>query len=709
MSRVNMLVAAQPTTTSSTATATSQSRVRSFRPDVEGLRAIAVVLVLLEHAGLSLVSGGFIGVDVFFVLSGFLITGLMLKEIESTGRISIVQFYARRARRLLPAGTLVLSLTVIASYLWLGGARADRVAEDARWSALFASNFRFIQQGTDYLDAQLPPSPLQHFWSLAVEEQFYAVWPLVMMLVAFTFKRIALRLRLAIALTAIIAASLVWSIHQTSVDGTAAYFSPFPRASELAAGALLAVSAPWLVRLPRRIGPVISWGGVAAIFLISLTFSSSTIFPGYAVMAPVFAAVLVVAGGSIAPGEGAEKLLRLKPFQLIGKVSYSLYLWHWPILVIAAGKAGHDLSVEENLLLCLVALGLSAITYVLIENPVRNATSLKQHTPLASIGLGVALVALAFGLSTWYIQTQSTPGEAIVADAEVQQFPLEEDIISAVAAGVDVTSWPDQPPRIANLAYSKDCNVTRADTNSSACEFGDLNGSTTAVIYGDSHAAMWVPALDAIGKQAGIKFVQLTKPGCPSIDFTIYSQTLKREYTECDEYRAFALSKIAELQPDVVLLSNAYRDVKYSDDGKASSDGVSDVWMKGLTSIIEQIQPNAGRIVVIGDMAYPNFSGIDCLTANPGNVGACNTPRSDAVDEDHNTLEGETAIAAGATYVDTIPWFCTDTVCPAVIGGLTVHRDSYHTGENYVVFLAQALAEKTGLIPEGTRLKPSGT
>jgi peptidoglycan/LPS O-acetylase OafA/YrhL len=676
---------------------------------VEGLRAIAVVLVLLEHAGLSLVSGGFIGVDVFFVLSGFLITGLMLKEIESTGRISIVRFYARRARRLLPAGTLVLIATIVASYIWLGGARADRTAEDGRWSALFASNFRFIQQGTDYLDAQLPPSPLQHFWSLAVEEQFYAVWPLVMMLVAIAFKRISLRLRLAVVLTAIIAGSLIWSIHQTAVDGTAAYFSPFPRASELAAGALLAVCAPWLPWVPRRFGALFSWGGLAIILLVALLFDATTAFPGYAVMAPVIGTVLVVVGGSIAPGEGPERILKRAPFQYVGKVSYSLYLWHWPILVIAAGRAGHELNVGQNLLLCFAALGLSAITYIAIENPVRNAEVLKTRTPYASIGLGVVLVALSFGLATWYIETQGTPGEAIAMNAEIQQFPSEEDVLNAVADGVSVTTWPDQPPRIANLAYSKACNVTRADTSSSACEFGDLNGTTTAVIYGDSHAAMWVPALDAIGKQEQIKFIQLTKPGCPALDFNIYSQTLRREYTECIEFRAFALNKIAEVQPDVVLISNAYRDVQRSEDGKGTEDGVSDAWMNGLTSIIQQIRPNAGRIVVIGDMAYPNLSGIDCLTAHPDDVPACGTPRGDAVDEAHNALEKQTTEAAGGEYVDTTPWFCTDVECPAVIGGLTVHRDSYHTGENYVVFLAQALAEATGLIPDGTRLKPTAS
>lgn len=215
--------------------ASSTDRNRTFRPDIEGLRAIAVMLVLLDHAGLSQFSGGYVGVDVFFVLSGFLITGLLLKEARETGGISIQRFYARRARRLLPAATLVLIVTVVLSYEVFGQLRANRVAEDARWAALFASNFRSIQQGTDYLGAQQEPSPLQHFWSLAVEEQFYFVWPLLILLLASVAKGISVRLKLGVALSLMIVASVAYSVRLTAVDHTTAYFSPLPRASELAA------------------------------------------------------------------------------------------------------------------------------------------------------------------------------------------------------------------------------------------------------------------------------------------------------------------------------------------------------------------------------------------------------------------------------------------------------------------------------------------
>jgi peptidoglycan/LPS O-acetylase OafA/YrhL len=678
---------------------------RTFRPDIEGLRAIAVVLVLLNHAGLALFSGGYVGVDVFFVLSGFLITGLLLREIETTGRVSLVNFYARRARRLLPASALVLAVTVLASYRFIGGNRADRIAEDARWSALFASNFRFIEQGTDYLDARLPPSPLQHFWSLAVEEQFYFVWPALMMLVAVLGSRSTLRTRLSFVLTGIILSSLAWSYHQTAVDGTTAYFSPFTRASELAAGALLAVGLRSVHRLPARIGPWLSWAGIAGIIGASLLYSNATPFPGVAILLPVTASMLVIVGGTIAPNRGAETLLRRRPFQLTGKISYSLYLWHWPLLVIGAAWAGRDLSVPENLGLCLVAVALSAITYLIVEDPVRNSTRLRSAPAFASVAVGAALVVLSFGFFGWMLSSQGG-GERTVSGSTAIEIPSTLVVLQAVADGAQVTSWPQQPPRIRNQAYSKECDVTRKDTTSNLCVHGDPNGDRTVVVYGDSHANMWIPALDIIGRQEHIRIIQIAKPGCPPADFPIYSGTLKREYTECAAYRDWAIQQIRTIQPDMIIISGAFKDVKAWVDGEPNGDEVERLWQEGLASTLDQLVPLAQDVIVLGDMAYPAEPGIDCLTAHADNVTACNTIRSDAVFAEHNRLEETTAEAHGARYIDIIPWFCTDSTCPAVVGGLTTHRDAYHVAENYVVWLAGALGEATGLVPSGSRLSP---
>ena len=227
---------------------------RPFRPDVEGLRAVAVLLVVLFHAGVSGLSGGYIGVDVFFVISGFVITGVLLRERASSGRTSILAFYGRRCRRIIPAATLVIIVTVLLSYVYLGAGVGERTATDGRWATVFLANFHFTAVGTDYLGSQLAPSPLQNYWSLAVEEQFYVIYPTIFLLLATVGTRWALRARLAIGLVVILGVSLAFSVIDTQSNATGAYFSPFTRAWELALGALVAVATPWLKLIPSRVG-----------------------------------------------------------------------------------------------------------------------------------------------------------------------------------------------------------------------------------------------------------------------------------------------------------------------------------------------------------------------------------------------------------------------------------------------------------------------
>jgi peptidoglycan/LPS O-acetylase OafA/YrhL len=377
-------------------------RPRKFRPDVEGLRAIAVALVVLCHAGVPLLSGGYVGVDVFFVLSGFVITGLLMEMRTKTGKIAtlLIDFYARRARRILPAATLVLVCTVVASYHWLGFLAGNTIAEDGQWTALFAANLHFALQGTEYLNAQAPPSPLQHYWSLAVEEQFYLVWPLLFLIAASVGRKVSLRIRLAAVLVPLIMASFLWSAIQTPQDGVWAYFSPLTRAGELGIGALLAVMAPMLMGIPARFGSWMSWGGIAGIMGSAFLFNDATAFPGFAAALPVLATALVVAGGTVRPGGGAEVILGRRPFQWLGKRSYSLYLWHWPLLTIAAEYAGGTIPLVASLGWCLAALGLAFVTYHVVENPVRHAKLLKKH-PVYSLVLGALLVLSAFATCTW--------------------------------------------------------------------------------------------------------------------------------------------------------------------------------------------------------------------------------------------------------------------------------------------------------------------
>jgi peptidoglycan/LPS O-acetylase OafA/YrhL len=343
---------------------------RKFRPDVEGLRAVAILLVVLFHAGVPRVTGGFVGVDVFFVLSGFVITGLLLREHASSGRTRVLSFYGRRSRRILPAATLVIVVTVLAAYHWLGFLTGNDTARVGRTASLFFSNFYFIHTGTNYLASQAPPSPLQNYWSLSVEEQFYIVYPALFILAGKCWKEVDIRRKLLVLLPCIIVASLALSIHQTSTNAITAFFSPATRGWELALGALVAVASPQLSKIPEAAAMWMSWVGVAGIGLAAFLYNSATAYPGSAALLPVCATALVVASGTARPLMGAERLLRLPPFQWMGKLSYSLYLWHWPILIIAAQYAGHSLSVGDNLLWLTAALGLSVLSFFLVENPI---------------------------------------------------------------------------------------------------------------------------------------------------------------------------------------------------------------------------------------------------------------------------------------------------------------------------------------------------
>src|ERR1700758_5194752 len=398
--------AARPTTTARAENARAGAAVGDrFRPDIEGMRAVAVGLVVLYPGFHVPFTGGFVGVDVFFVISGFLITNLLLHEKTRTGRISIARFYARRVRRILPAATLVVGATLFAVYYWLGFIAGNQIADDAKWTAVFMANIHFGLLGVDYLGSQLPPSPLEHMWSLGVEEQFYLVWPALFLGLAFLVRGQRHRNALAVTLLGIIGASLAWSVIQTQTNATWAYFSPLTRAWELALGALVAVLATVAARLrPSWLVELLSLCGIAGILASALVLNSSTHYPGSAVALPVISTALLIATGCANQRTLVGRALAVRPMQWIGARSYSLYLWHWPFLTIAAEYLGHDLSTTQSSGLLLLALAATAVTYRLVENPVRHARALTKHTGLTLV-LGAFLILATVGIAKWQIAT----------------------------------------------------------------------------------------------------------------------------------------------------------------------------------------------------------------------------------------------------------------------------------------------------------------
>jgi len=369
-----------------------------FRGDIEGLRAVAVLLVVLYHSGVSWLPGGFVGVDVFFVISGFLITGLLIREHEKRGRISIPGFYARRARRILPAGMLVVIAAILLAHYKQNFLAYANTATDAKFSALFAANFHFAGVGTNYFDQGLPPSPFLHFWSLAVEEQFYVVWPTIVLVVGLVFRRWPLRFTVLAAAAAATIGSFIWSVHAVTVDATSAFFSPYTRAWELGIGAVAATVVGYAGRLPKWLGAALGWAGLIAIALSAHYVGDN--FPGRNALLPVLGAVAVIIGG--ASGIGAGHLLAFHPVRAIGRVSYGWYLLHYPPMILWAGVLWtNPLPVHQRLLISAITLGVAFVMYYLVERPIRRSRYLASR-PWVSIAMGLSLVSSAFVLAVLY-------------------------------------------------------------------------------------------------------------------------------------------------------------------------------------------------------------------------------------------------------------------------------------------------------------------
>jgi peptidoglycan/LPS O-acetylase OafA/YrhL len=365
---------------------------RRWRPDVEGLRAVAILLVVFTHYGLPGLEGGFIGVDVFFVISGFVITGLLLRERQSSGGTSLFDFYARRCRRILPMATLVIFAAVFATWVLINGHAANGAAIDGRWAAVFLMNHRLASPNANLL------SPLATYWSLAVEEQFYIVFPLLFLGACAVGHRRSQRARVSAMVAAVFVASLTWSIANVNATQLTGYLSTFCRAWELAAGALVALATPWLKRVPGSVAGLGTWLGLAAIVIGAFTLQVETIhFPGWIALVPVLGAAMVIAGGVATPRQGAERLLGTGPFRWFGQRSYSLYLWHWPVIIVAAEVVGHN---QTNFWLLKIPLGflavaLSMLTYRFVENPIRHSRLRARPSVVAGlVTVGITVLAM---------------------------------------------------------------------------------------------------------------------------------------------------------------------------------------------------------------------------------------------------------------------------------------------------------------------------
>jgi peptidoglycan/LPS O-acetylase OafA/YrhL len=670
-----------------------------FRPDIEGLRAVAVLLVVLGHAGVPLVAGGYVGVDVFFVISGFLITSLLVRELRGTGRISLPRFYARRALRLLPASTVLVAATLVGAWLWLSPLRFTEFGRDAAAGAVYLSNVRFALAGTDYLASADPPSPLQHLWSLAVEEQFYLLWPALIL--AVTWGGRSLR-RLAVTLAVLSAGSLILSITETQRSAPWAYFGAHTRIWELGLGALLALGAARLERLAPRVAATMGWAGLAAIAVAALAYDDRTAYPGVAAMLPVAGAALVLAAGCADPVRGARMLLATGPLQVIGRLSYGWYLWHWPVLMIAPAALGITAGAGTNLLLCLAALGVAAASLVLVENPVRRHQGLRRH-PHRGLTVGLALTAGAAAAALL----------ASAAPPTVDTAAAAQDVPAAMARASDparylaglIAAAPRHDTLPANLTpalaqvkadkprpYAEKCHLGFTDVAPPGpCAYGDVRASRTVVLFGDSHAAQWFPALQDIAVAQGWRLLSRTKSACSAADVLTYYAALKRTYTECQAWRRLQLAAMRTLRPDLVIVSSSFNTDRPV--GVPAGDEVP-LWRDGWRRTLRSLTGTGAAVAMLVDTPFRTNSPPDCLAVHPQRMSACADPAPVTLRRPaERAAAAQEALDAGVTVIDPLPWVC-GAVCPVVLGNLLVYRDANHLTTVYARMLGPLLLSR---------------
>ncbi len=689
---------------------TAPGQRERFRPDLEGLRAIAVVLVLLYHASVPGVTGGFVGVDVFFVLSGFLITGLLIRELDASGTISLAAFYARRARRLLPAAALLILVTVIASTVVLSPLRVGEVTRDGIAAALYTSNLRFAFQATDYLQSELPPSPLLHLWSLGVEEQFYLFWPALLLLATRGAARVG-SWRIGLLAVVVATGSLALSLWLTTANQPWAFFSLPTRAWELGIGAILAVGAGRLARLPGLVATTAGWLGLGMIAASGLVIDTNTPFPGIAALLPTVGCALAMLPGMASQASMPARLLGWAPARFMGRISYSLYLWHWPLLVLPLAVAGGSLPLVARVGLMVLSVPIAYASQHWLEDPIRHGRIVgivpRRNLALAgAVSLAVATMSLGLGFVTTQRLAAATAGPTGAGGATTVatgDAPIP-NLVTGSPSPLQTVPPPPDGPVPAGLTpslqaarndqprtYSDGCHLDQSSITIPECVYGDPAGSTTIVLFGDSHAAEWFPALARLATERDWRLVSLTKSGCTPAQLTVWSTNLKRAYDECDRWREAAVARAGAEHPDLVIVGSSHPYTSAGSNGPAAADG-GQALQAGLAQILQRLRPLAGAVVLIGDTPKFDADPPDCLSQHLDHVLACAEPRAQATDATWLGVEAILAAQAGAAFVDPTAWACPTDPCPVVIDRYLVFRDQHHLATPFVTALRDILA-----------------
>ena len=599
---------------------------------IQGLRAVAALLVTIFHA--RLMPGGFIGVDIFYVISGYLITGLIIREIDKTGRLDLNEFYQRRIKRLLPTSVFVLFITAIVGMFVLPAITRDALGRDLFAAAAYVSNYLFAWWENDYQNLNATPSPFIHYWSLAVEEQFYVVWPIFILFLSRYGKRAIFQ-----GVAMVTALSFLLSIYLTQVAPIWAFYSLPTRAWELGFGALLLFIPDRYLR--NRFLP---WVGAIGIAIATFNFDESTAFPGFNALLPVVATAILIGSIPVWP-RFFNDLSNNRLMQWLGAISYPLYLWHWPALVLPSSALGRPLQIRERLLCILSTIVLAHITSKFVEQPLRHRSfSAKKTYGFFATTTAVSLLA--------GVAIASTASSVIKVKGTNYSFNLEQ-----------VVAKP--------AVYGDGCHVNYGEVESGDCTYGEKGSATKVVLYGDSHAAQWFPTLEVLAREKGFELISLTKSACPSVDVPRSDQGAYKN-SECDKWRENSVKRIQKIKPTAVILSS----FQYFTEPRGYSSRAQ-WWNEGQRRLLADLQGSSRNLIYISDTPQPLRDIPNCLASQ--DVKDCDT-----------TEKTPNVIINGFKKIDPTPWLCTN-VCSSIKDGYVVYRDGSHISVQSALALAPLL------------------
>ena len=644
------------------------------RWDIEGLRAISLVLVLAYHFFPVMLPGGYLGVDVFFVISGYLITQSLLRQphADSLWR-NLISFWSRRVRRLLPNSIAVLFATSVAGLLLLPDYSLRILGTDVAWAGLYSVNWLSVRRALDYLEWDTyKATALLNFWSLSLEEQFYILWPIVLL---FTLRlhrqHTHAQLRGALYLTTILALlSLVYCITEAGTNATLAFFSTIARAWELLAGSLLALRFPgtsndagYLLR-PSRI--VI--GGLSAVVVSALIFDAETAHPGLATLLPVLATGVVLKYGAATAGTPVHAVLTSAPLRYLGQRSYSIYLWHFPILILAQRSWQTTLSLSSRVFMLALSLAIAELAYRFIENPFRFRWGLRlSPLRIVSYGAATAVTIAMFGLT---VRDLAASGARTLITRNEPTLLTRIDLVR------------NDLPAI----YFDGCHLDYGTLTGPKCIYGASANRSVAVLFGDSHAAQWFPAIDMAAKTQRAALYSRTKSNCPSIEITVWNEMTRRPDGSCDEWRRQVATELQNVRPKIIFVSNLIDErtgpIDPATGRRAGVERARELFRNGMVRTLEQLRGTGAAVIVIRDTPRQRDDLLDCVSTATSEE-QCTTVLTN-VRRSH--IDVEAAQLAGAPLWDFSEYICPKGVCPAffAVPPMPIYRDPTHLTASFV-------------------------